>query len=254
MQPTNRAQTATSPKTTLSNNATSSRKIAPTTRRKKAVILADGSFPTRQNLITQILKAPYLIVCDGASSHIARFARTPDAIIGDLDSITPRLKKRFKSQLIHISEQDTNDLTKAFNHCVNLGFEDITIFGATGKREDHMLANIFLLERFGEQVKSVRIKSDYGEFSYHTTPCTLSAKKGQQISIFSLDKEARLTSSGLKYPLTSLALKNLNAGTLNEALGTSFSLTSEQDSPLAESKSQNHARLIIYKAYAKRAK
>ena len=247
MQPTNRAQTTTSSKTT-----TSSRKIAPATTRKKAVILADGAFPTRQNLITQILKAPYLIVCDGASSHIARFSRTPDAIIGDLDSITPRLKKRFKSQLIHISEQDTNDLTKAFNHCVNLGFEDITIFGATGKREDHMLANIFLLERFGEQVKSVRIKSDYGEFSYHTTPCTLSAKKGQQISLFSLDKEARLTSSGLKYPLISRALKNLNAGTLNEALGKSFSLTSDQDA--IQSNDKTSARLIIYKAYAKRAK
>ena len=247
MQPTNRAQTTTSSQITAS-----SRKIAPATTRKKAVILADGAFPTRQNLITQILKAPYLIVCDGASSHIARFSRTPDAIIGDLDSITPRLKKRFKSQLIHISEQDTNDLTKAFNHCVNLGFEDITIFGATGKREDHMLANIFLLERFGEQVKSVRIKSDYGEFSYHTTPCTLSAKKGQQISLFSLDKEARLTSSGLKYPLTSLALKNLNAGTLNEALRTSFSLTSDQDA--IQSKGKTSARLIIYKAYAKRAK
>ena len=115
-----------------------------------------------------------------------------------------------------------------------------------------MLANIFLLERFGEQVKSVRIKSDYGEFSYHTTPCTLSAKKGQQISLFSLDKEARLTSSGLKYPLTSLALKNLNAGTLNEALGKSFSLTSDQDA--IQSKGKTSARLIIYKAYAKRAK
>ena len=115
-----------------------------------------------------------------------------------------------------------------------------------------MLANIFLLERFGEQVKSVRIKSDYGEFSYHTTPCTLSAKKGQQISLFSLDKEARLTSSGLKYPLTSLALKNLNAGALNEALETSFSLTSEQDA--IQPKGKTSARLIIYKAYAKRAK
>lgn len=239
---------------TLARNATASQKVVLATKRKKAIILADGDFPTRQILITQIFKAPYLVVCDGASSHIARLGRIPDAIIGDLDSITASLKKRFASQLIHISEQNTNDLTKAFNHCVSLGFEDITIFGATGKREDHTLANILLLERFGKQVKSVRIKSDYGEFSYHTTPCTLTAKKGQQISIFSLDREARLNSSGLKYPLISLALKNLNAGTLNEALGKSFSLTSDQDTTLAESTPKNYARLIIYKAYAKLAK
>ena len=47
--------------------------------------------------------------------------------------------------IVHVTEQETNDLNKAFRYCLANGWTDIVILGATGKREDHTLGNIGLL-------------------------------------------------------------------------------------------------------------
>ncbi len=204
----------------------------------KAFILANGDFPTNPRLIAQLNRAKYLVVCDGASKYLSRLLINPNLIIGDLDSITPRLKKKFAKQILPIKEQESNDLSKAFYHCIAQGFDDITIFGATGKREDHTLANIFLLTTYAKKAKKVCIKSDFGEFSIHATPCTIPSYKGQQISLFCLDSTMPLTSSNLKYPLNHLILEHLYQGSLNEALDRHFSLFAPKPT-----------QIIIYKAY-----
>ncbi|WP_104697729.1 MULTISPECIES: thiamine diphosphokinase [unclassified Helicobacter] len=202
----------------------------------QAIILANGSFPKKKLLIQEILDSKNLVVCDGAIKHLTKIQKEPNVIIGDLDSISPQLKKKFFQKIIHIKEQDTNDLTKAFNYCITKGFKDIVIFGATGKREDHTLANIFLLHTYSKKVKKVCIKSDFGIFEIYTPPCNIPSKKGQQISIFCLDATCKLTSKGLKYPLYNLALTSLEQGTLNEALGENFSINASKPT-----------QIIIYK-------
>lgn len=193
----------------------------------KAVILANGAFPKKQNLISEILCANFLIACDGAVKHLKKISKEPDIIIGDLDSISKSLKKKFSAKIIHIQEQETNDLTKAFFYCIQKGFKHIEIFGATGKREDHTLANIFLLYHYSKYAQ-VCIKSDFGTFEIHNTPCSIASFKGQQISIFCLDTTCKLTSQALKYPLKNLSLKNLSQGTLNEALEDNFKISSSK--------------------------
>ena len=71
----------------------------------------------------------------------------PEAIVGDLDSLSPEIAERFADRLYQDSEQDTNDLTKAVRWCIDKGYEEIVILGATGKREDHTIANISLTWR-----------------------------------------------------------------------------------------------------------
>lgn len=193
----------------------------------KATILANGTFPKKEKLISEILCANFLIVCDGAAKHLKKISKEPNIIIGDLDSISKRLKKKFSKKIIHVQEQETNDLTKAFNYCIQNGFKDIEIFGATGKREDHTLANIFLLYHYSKYAK-VCMKSDFGIFEVYDTPCSIASFKGQQISIFCLDTTCKLTSKSLKYPLKNLSLKNLFQGTLNEALEKTFKISSSK--------------------------
>ncbi len=68
--------------------------------------------------------------------------------------------------------------------------------------------------------------SDYGCFKVLETPFILPSFKGEQISLFSLDFEAKFTSKNLKYPLKDLRLKTLFLGSLNEATNHFFSLSS----------------------------
>lgn len=194
----------------------------------RAVILANGDFPTNPDLIEKLRDADFLVVCDGAVRHLRKLGIKPQAVVGDLDSISEEDREYYSEIIVHISEQETNDLSKAFYHAKSKGFSKFLILGATGRREDHALANIGLLQKFLDDSDVVEMESDFGVFSVHRTPFTLSSQKGQQVSIFCLDFNVALTSAGLRYPLRDLKLSSMETGTLNEAEGDSFSLSADR--------------------------
>lgn len=202
----------------------------------KATILANGEFPKSKVLVEELKNAEFLVVCDGAIVYLERLKIIPQTIIGDLDSIPSDLKMKYQDRVIQIKEQASNDLSKAFFYCINLGFDEFLILGATGKREDHSIANISLLGEYAKHCKDLVIKSDFGEFRVYTLPCRIPSQKGEQISLFCLDPKAKITSEYLKYPLVDLELKIWANGTLNEAEGDFFTL-----------KADRQTQVIVYK-------
>ena len=132
----------------------------------------------------------------------------------------------FRSRITHISEQDDNDLTKAFHLSLPLSPSRITIVGATGRREDHTLGNVsLLLEYVREASCPVTMLTDYGRFEAIFDTATLPSVPGQQISIFAFDNSLTIESAGLKYPTDQVRFDTLWKATLNEALSASFTLT-----------------------------
>ena len=111
----------------------------------QTIILADGDFPSSSLAKEWLRECPYVVCCDGAVNTYLRFGKMPAAIVGDGDSLLPEIKERYVHLIHRETEQDTNDLSKAFRFCLSQGRRDITIMGATGKREDHTLGNISLL-------------------------------------------------------------------------------------------------------------
>lgn len=190
------------------------------------VILANGTFPTHPAPLAVLREARPLVCCDGAANKLVRAGGIPEVIIGDLDSIASEYRFRFSDILVEDRDQDTNDLTKAVNWCRDNGFSAVTILGATGDREDHTLANIALLARYNRDLRA-DIITDSGVFRVFRESSCLPSYPGQQISIFSMTPETAITSTGLKYPLDGLRLRELWQGSLNEATGTSFSLCFE---------------------------
>jgi len=187
------------------------------------VILANGAFPTGK-IPLQILKASNKIICcDGAINKLHKTGLKPFAIVGDLDSISQELKIKYKDILHHVPDQETNDLTKAVNWCFTHNLKDIIILGATGEREDHALANIFLILQYAQKM-NVAIVTNYGRFLPILRSKTIKSFKGQQISIFSTNPNTNITTSNLKYPLKNQPLKQLWQGTLNESLSDTFTL------------------------------
>jgi thiamine pyrophosphokinase len=189
-----------------------------------AVILADGNFPVHEIPLGYLKSAEHIICCDGSAETLLKAGLEPEAIVGDLDSLKPELKKRFSDRLYQDGDQDTNDLTKAVNWCKCKGYDEIVILGATGKREDHTIGNISLLIDYSQEIK-VMMVTDTGTITPFLKSCTVSGFPGQQVSIFSINQESEITSSGLKYELRDLKLKNWWTATLNELIGESFTLT-----------------------------
>lgn len=201
------------------------------------VILANGRFPETSCGRDLLKSARVVICCDGAADKLIAYGMEPDVIVGDMDSVSAQVREQFASVLIHSDDQESNDLTKAVQYCMEQGYSSVAILGATGLREDHTLGNISLMVEYAPRI-SVRIISDHGIFFLVYSDEAVETEPGEKISLFSIDNHVRVSSSGLKYPLKDLQLSNWYTASLNEATGDQF--TVRFDSPLP---------LIVYRAW-----
>jgi thiamine pyrophosphokinase len=191
--------------------------------RSYVVIVADGIFPTHDIPLGYMKNAEKIICCDGSAQSLVIYGIEPAAIVGDVDSLNDELALRFSDRLFRDKSQDTNDLTKAVSWCDEMGFKDIVIVGATGKREDHTLGNISLLTEYIRNVNIIMV-TDTGILRPYLKSSEIPSFRGQQVSIFAIDPETEVTSSGLLYPLHKTKLSSWWSATLNESLGDTFSL------------------------------
>jgi thiamine pyrophosphokinase len=198
------------------------------------VILANGNYPTHPIPLQKLNEAGCIICCDGAVDQLEGLE--PDIIIGDLDSIDHSLNKKYIQKIIHLPEQDENDLQKAIRWVEDEGIKEVAILGATGKRDDHSLSNIFILLQFPTAMKC-KLYSDHGIFSIAFGLTEFQSFPGQQVSIFSADPKIEITSINLKYNLKSTNFTNLYSGSLNESIAEVFTL------------SLSHGKILTYQVY-----
>ena len=185
-------------------------------RKKSVTIIANGQFPFHDIPLTILSNTEFIISCDGATDSLLKKGYKPNLIIGDLDSISEKSRKLYKEKIILNSNQSENDLRKAINHSIELGFKKINIVGATGLREDHTIGNIFSIIKYPES--DIKIYTDSGLFRVIKDNQSVKSFQGQQISIFSPDNTIKITTSGLKYNINKNTLSTLFYGTLNESL------------------------------------
>ena len=203
----------------------------------KAVILADGQFPQHKIPLDILKSTTEIICCDGATVKLVNAGIEPKYIVGDLDSIPSDLKLKYADRLHHFPDQDTNDLTKAINFCLDKNYDTIYILGATGLREDHTLGNISLLLAYATKGINVVMLTDFGIFTPLLSSRILQSYKGQQISIFQLTSDTLITTKGLMYPIEKRSLHKWWQGTLNEALSDTFEI------------SFDNGELIVFQTY-----
>ena len=189
----------------------------------EAVILADGDFPSADVPLQILREAKFLCCCDGAAIKAIGQGFAPNAIVGDGDSLPIDIKNQLAHLIHHESEQEDNDLTKATRFCMAKGFKRIAYLGATGKREDHTLGNIFLLPHYVRQYGiTPEIYTDHGWFCVINGPTELVTFPGQQISLFNIScKDVK--GDGFKW--NPYVYGELWQGTLNEATGNRLILS-----------------------------
>jgi thiamine pyrophosphokinase len=167
---------------------------------KKTIILADGNFPVHVIPLKYLSEAERIICCDGSADQLIKAGFIPSAIVGDLDSVSAEIRKKYPEILFPDPDQETNDLTKAVRWCIKKGFRDLIILGATGKREDHTIGNISLLAEYATETE-VMMVTDTGFLRPYLRSCIFKVVTGQQTLFFSINPETEITSVGLRYPL-----------------------------------------------------
>lgn len=190
----------------------------------KCVIVANGEFPEKELPLALLRQAGIVIACDGAIGRLEKAGIIPDAIVGDLDSIAEDVRIRYADRIHIIPSQEINDLTKAVRFAHQQGETEVLILGATGLREDHTLGNISLLMSYSQMFKRIEMLSDYGLFTPLTQSTRLQSRQGQQISLFSMAPEGKITTEGLRWEIDGRELSEWWQGTLNEAIGDHFSI------------------------------
>lgn len=182
----------------------------------ETVILAAGDFPRKGTAAWRLLAgAKRVVCCDGAcDAYRRRFRRPPTAVVGDMDSA-----KAPAGRVVRVAEQETNDLAKAVRYCAARGWRDPVVLGATGKREDHALGNIFRALDLG-----LDVVTDHGRFTPVEGRRAFTVAKGAAVSVFAPDPATRMTSEGLEWPLDGVVFANLYCATLNRAAAARVAL------------------------------
>jgi len=202
----------------------------PNDLKPSTVILANGA-PPQHPIPCQILaNARLLVCCDGALATARLLGREPDFVVGDGDSISAADRQSLGDRFVHVPEQETNDLAKAFSFaCRSAAMPaPFAILGATGLREDHTLGNIFRLVDFTAEVPVTVLYTDSGTFEVLRGERTFACRTGEAVSIFAPFPDTAVSSEGLEWPLDGVSLASLWSGTLNRTTGESFALRTNQ--------------------------
>lgn len=202
-------------------------------------VLANGAVPRHPTPLKILADADILICCDGALAAARLLGREPDFVVGDGDSIFPADRQSLGDRFVHVPEQETNDLAKAFSFaCRSAAMPaPIAILGATGLREDHTIGNIFRLVDFTAEVPTTTLYTDSGTFEVLRGKRTFACRTGEAVSIFAPFPDTAVSSKGLEWPLDGVSLASLWSGTLNRTTGESFALRTDRP-------------ILVYRPYA----
>ena len=119
---------------------------------KKAVIISGGTIDDK--FVLQMLKEiqpEYVIGVDRGLEFLYRNQVMPTHIVGDFDSVRTEVVEFYQKETqVPIRkfkpEKDASDAEIALHLAIELGVEKVWIFGGTGSRLDHVMANIQILK------------------------------------------------------------------------------------------------------------
>ena len=195
----------------------------------RSIIFANGDFnpPTNNLALAALAAGDLFIAADGGAHHARELRKTLDVVIGDLDSITERLRDALAEQgtefIVHPRDKDETDLELALKYAIEQGSEDILLLGLMGGRLDQTLANLLLLTR--KEWSQVRLLAadgpDIAVLLKRKDSYKFIVDPGDTISLIPLSGEVTgVSTRGLKWVLEDATLKfGSTLGVSNEATG-----------------------------------
>lgn len=163
---------------------------------RSAIVIANGTLPRESIVRDEIARVEFVLAADGGANQLHKLGIVPDAILGDMDSLTTPVPDGV--ELIPAPDQDRTDLDKAVAYLVDAGFDPITIIGATGDRLDHTFGALAIVARCG-----VRLVDDVGIALRIQGPgdIVIAASPGRTVSLLPCGVVCGLTTANLKWNL-----------------------------------------------------
>lgn len=193
----------------------------------KCFVIGAGDLTMGELTVTE---DDYVIAVDGGLSYCGILNVEPDIIIGDFDSLSEgelaalaTLKEEIPERIITLPcEKDDTDMLAALKHGLSLGYRDFRIYGGTGGRFDHTLANIQCLLFLKNRGATGYLVDGTGMmFVLQNEAVHLNRSLEGVLSLFSLGKEADgVTIENMKYPVKDYRMTNdFPVGISNEFIG-----------------------------------
>ena len=200
---------------------------------RDAVIVSGGNVD--QALLKDFLRDldhPFIIAADRGLAALRNIEVYPDHMIGDYDSSDQETYEYAKSihdkmgiALTKLNPiKDDTDTEAALSLALRETDGRIYIFGGTGSRLDHVIANIAILVRALEEGREAMLLDSNNRIRLvdrdHAVRIRREDAFGDYLSIFPYGMEARgVTATGVFYPLLDVTLRgNSSLGTSNEII------------------------------------
>jgi thiamine pyrophosphokinase len=186
----------------------------------QGVTLAGGG-PLAKIVLDQCLAlAPVLVAADGGANRLLRLGKRPEAVIGDMDSISRSARSGLSDAVHLIPDQDTTDFDKALR---SISAPFVLGVGFSGARLDHGLAVLNALVRHSSRRCLIL---GQGDVTFLAPPeVTLTLPVGSRLSLFPM-RAVTGRSEGLRWPIDGLAFApDALIGTSNEVAAAKVRLT-----------------------------
>ncbi|MBQ5992784.1 MAG: thiamine diphosphokinase [Bacteroidales bacterium] len=194
-------------------------------------IVANGEVPSSELSIRLLRKMKRIICCDGALQKLLSINIIPDVIVGDGDSMDREELSRHNIPYHADRSEEYNDLQKALKYCMANGYDDVLLLGCGGLREDHFIANLSILVMYSEKMR-LAMQTEHGVFNVMRGTSMFRSVTGMQVSVFPSNLHTKLSFSGLKYPVNNRSFNWLWEGSLNESVGSAFTVEADDEEPV----------------------
>jgi len=174
---------------------------------KRCVIFGGGQIGDPEQIKNLVRQEDYLICADSGYRHCVQLGFSPQLVLGDFDSYAGVVQSDCELLRYPIEKDDT-DTMLAIRYGLEQGYQTFHLYGGTGGRMDHTLAN---LQALGFLARHGARGYLYEEHMVFTALCngslTLPARAEGIFSLFCLGAEAQGVSiQGGQYPLDHGAL------------------------------------------------
>lgn len=191
---------------------------------RHALVLVGGAVHAGDDLRAVLAGADLVVAADGGLRHAGALGLTPDLLVGDLDSVDDATLAAHPDLTVerHPADKDALDLELALDAAVARGAARITVVGGLSGRLDQTLATVLVVQ--ARHASGVALEVLDGRRAlWPLRPGEareLPLQEGERFSLLALDREARVSVVGARYPLDEAALtRALGLGVSNVALG-----------------------------------
>lgn len=178
----------------------------------RVVVVSGGKPPEEQNLRNYLNEENYIICADSGANILYKYNILPNMILGDFDSINNIVFNYFKRKgckiISYPSEKNFTDTEAAIVEAFKLNPQEILLFGCTGSRLDHTLANLGLLYKCLKNNINAFIIDENNIISLHDKDFEIKGKMGELFSLQAFGDEVNnLSIIKAKYELHNYDLK-----------------------------------------------